>query len=102
MFATDSPPDALFCVNDLVALGAMDALRIELGLQVPTDVMIAGYDNIEAAGWSAYQLTTFDQRIDAMASSAVAMLDRDWVSSAQSLIAPILVERASTRAEAEG
>ncbi|MFC4313956.1 LacI family DNA-binding transcriptional regulator [Steroidobacter flavus] len=99
MFATTSPPDAVFCVNDLVALGAMDALRVEFGLKIPDDVMIAGYDNIEAAGWSAYQLTTFDQRMDEMVSNAVAMLERDWAPSAQSFIAPTLVERASTRAE---
>lgn len=97
MFAVDSPPDAVFCVNDLVGLGAMDALRIEFGLKIPDDVMIAGYDNIEATGWSAYQLTTFDQRIDEMVKSAVAMLEGDWVSSAQALIPPTLVERASTR-----
>ena len=99
MFAVDSPPNALFCVNDLVALGAIDALHVEFGLKIPSDVMIAGYDNIEAAGWSAYQLTTFDQCIDEMVSHAVAMLEGDWVSSAQSLIAPVLVERASTRAD---
>jgi len=98
MFAAQSRPDALFCVNDLVALGAIDALRMEFGLDVPADVMVAGYDNIEPAAWAAYRLTTFDQRIDEMVKSAVAMLEGDWVSSAQALIPPTLVERASTRA----
>ncbi|MBL8268177.1 LacI family DNA-binding transcriptional regulator [Steroidobacter sp.] len=97
MFAKDSTLDCLFCVNDLVALGAMDALRIEFGKKIPDDVIIAGYDNTEAGAWPAYQLTTFDQRIDDMVGCAVSMLEREWEPRSQALITPVLMERASTR-----
>lgn len=97
LFTNDATLDCLFCVNDLVALGAMDALRIEFGLKIPDDVMIAGYDNIDTAAWPAYRLTTFDQRIDEMVGAAVAVLERDWQANERALVAPALFERASTR-----
>jgi LacI family transcriptional regulator, galactose operon repressor len=51
------PPTAVFCANDLMALGALDAAR-ELGVAVPRDVAIAGFDDIEAAALSVPALTT--------------------------------------------
>jgi LacI family transcriptional regulator len=50
-------PTAVFCANDLMALGAMDACR-EHGVRVPDDVALAGYDDIEAAALVAPALTT--------------------------------------------
>jgi LacI family transcriptional regulator len=43
-----SPPSAIFCANDLMALGAYEALR-ELGLSIPGDVAVMGYDDREIA-----------------------------------------------------
>ena len=50
-------PDAVFCANDLMAIGALDAAR-ELGLRVPEDVRIVGFDDIEAASLVSPALTT--------------------------------------------
>jgi LacI family transcriptional regulator len=50
-------PRAVFCANDLMAIGAMDALR-ETGLRVPRDVAVMGYDDIEAAALVTPDLTT--------------------------------------------
>ncbi len=97
MFAGPDRPDALFCANDLTAIGAIDALRAEFGLEVPRDVMVAGYDNVEAAGWAAYGLTTFDQRIDRMVALAVGLLEGEWAGGTSRAVEPELVERASTR-----
>ncbi len=47
MAATD-PPDAIFCANDLMALGAYEALK-ELGMRVGRDVAVMGYDDQELA-----------------------------------------------------
>lgn len=51
-------PDSLVCLTDIMALGAMDALRSELGLKVPDDVAIVGFDDITEAAYASYRLTT--------------------------------------------
>jgi len=50
-------PDAVFCANDLTAIGAIDALR-ELRLSVPADVAVAGFDDLDAATIVSPALTT--------------------------------------------
>jgi LacI family transcriptional regulator len=50
-------PDAVFCANDLMAIGAID-LAHELGLDVPGDVAIVGFDDVDAATIVTPQLTT--------------------------------------------
>lgn len=91
-------PDAIFCVNDLTAIGVIDALRIEAGLSCPADALIIGYDDIPAASWPGYALTTFDQQVDAMAARAVALLDMTPDRAVRKQAIPFrLVERASTR-----
>jgi len=50
-------PDAIFCANDLTAIGALDALR-ELDLVVPDDVRLVGFDDIDAASLVSPALTT--------------------------------------------
>ena len=46
-------PEALFCANDLLAIGAVDAMRKSLGMRVPEDVLVAGFDDIPAASWAS-------------------------------------------------
>ncbi len=50
-------PDAVFCANDLTAIGALDATR-ELGIDVPHDVRLVGFDDIDAASLVSPALTT--------------------------------------------
>jgi LacI family transcriptional regulator, galactose operon repressor len=52
-------PDAVFCANDLMAIGAMDVVH-ELGLTVPADVALVGFDDVEAATLVTPPLTTVD------------------------------------------
>lgn len=68
-------PDAIFCANDLMAIGAIDALRGRLKLRVPQDVLVAGFDDIPQASWGAYSLTTVVQNSDTMVAEAVAVLN---------------------------
>lgn len=67
-------PDAIFCANDIMALGALDAARRTLGLRVPDDVSIIGFDDIPAASWKNYALTTVRQRRQRMVDVAIDAL----------------------------
>lgn len=70
------PPTAVFCVNDLTAFGALDAVRAR-GMRVPDDVWVVGYDDVRMASWEAFDLTTVRQPIPEMVRLAVKlMLDR--------------------------
>lgn len=73
--APDGLPDAVFCVNDLSAFGFLDGAR-RRGIRVPDDLWVIGFDNIEMSAWPAYDLTTADQPITAMARASVALLVR--------------------------
>jgi DNA-binding LacI/PurR family transcriptional regulator len=66
LFARGERPDAVFCVNDLLAIGAMDAARRELRLRVPEDLSVIGFDDVPMAAWLSYDLTTIAQRIPEM------------------------------------
>ncbi len=66
--------NGLFCATDLMALGAMDAIRLDLGLSVPRDVQVIGFDDIEQAGWASYDLSTFRQNIDHQADTVIRLL----------------------------
>ena len=72
--------DAIFCAGDLLALGAMDAIKYEYGLKIPEDIAIIGFDNIEAASWPPYTLTTFEQQIDKMLDSAFNYLSKSLMA----------------------
>lgn len=66
-------PDAIFAANDIMALGVIDAVR-DVGLAVPNDVSVVGFDDIQAARWHSYRLTTVAQPVDAMITRALALL----------------------------
>jgi LacI family transcriptional regulator len=57
LLSLDDPPTAVFCANDLMALGVLDAAR-ELGVRVPEDLALVGFDDIEAAELVTPALTT--------------------------------------------
>jgi len=57
LLALPDPPQAVFCANDLMAFGVLDAAR-EAGLEVPGDLAVAGFDDIEAAAMAHPPLTT--------------------------------------------
>ena len=57
LLALDHPPDAVFCFNDLLAIGAMRTLH-EAGCRIPDDIAVVGFDNIEEARFAIPSLTT--------------------------------------------
>ena len=74
MFAGGERPDAVFVCNDHMAFAVMDVLRAALGLRVPEDVAVAGFDDVPIAGWPAYDLTSYRQDLQAMVDETVATL----------------------------
>jgi DNA-binding LacI/PurR family transcriptional regulator len=65
--------DAVFAANDLMAIGALQVLR-ESGREVPGDVAVVGFDDIDAASHTAPPLTTVAQDIDAMGRRLAELL----------------------------
>jgi LacI family transcriptional regulator len=99
-FHDGCPPEALFCVNDLVAIGAAGALR-NAGLD-PADTPMVGYDNLELAAELAVPLTSVAQPTYEMGRSAAELLRQqagaDAAAPAGHLVfQPELVVRASSR-----
>ncbi len=74
MLTRTQRPDGVFCATDLLACGFMDAARHQFSISVPGQLCVAGFDDIEQASWSSYDLTTFAQPVVAIASKAVAWL----------------------------
>ena len=67
------PPSALFCGNDVIAIGALEACQ-KLGINIPGDLSIMGVDDIPMAGWSMIALTTIRQPIDNIGALAARRL----------------------------
>jgi DNA-binding LacI/PurR family transcriptional regulator len=67
-------PDAIFVGNDHMAFAVMDTLRYDLGLRIPDDIAIVGYDDVPLAAWAAYNLTTVRQPLNRMVEATVDML----------------------------
>jgi DNA-binding LacI/PurR family transcriptional regulator len=67
-------PDAVICGSDVMAIGCLDYARHELGLSVPAQLSVAGFDAVEPSNWLSYNLTTLRQPIQKMASAAAELL----------------------------
>jgi LacI family repressor for deo operon, udp, cdd, tsx, nupC, and nupG len=75
LLSLDPPPDAVFCYNDLLALGALREI-LRRGLRVPQDVALVGFDDIEDGRYSTPSLTTISPDKAQIARLAVDLLLR--------------------------
>lgn len=73
LLSLKQPPDAVFCFNDLLALGAMSILH-EAGLHIPQDVAIVGVDDIEDGRYATPALTTIAPDKEELSRLAVSLL----------------------------
>ena len=101
LLARRSRADAIFCASDMMALGVLDVAR-ELGVRVPDDLQVVGFDGIPAGGFKGYELTTFHHNLDAVARETVALLKMlvlggDAVHTEDRAIPADFISRASTR-----
>lgn len=91
--------DALFCENDILAIGAMDAL---VATHSQRKIAIVGFDDIELAGSPSYELTTFRQPVEYLVSEAIRRIVDPDAAALGSLTAPgTLVLRHSHRRSAD-
>jgi LacI family transcriptional regulator len=73
LLALSDPPTALFCGNDVIAFGALDAAR-RARVPVPERLSVVGFDDVSLAGWEAFRLTTVRQPLAEMAREAARTL----------------------------
>jgi DNA-binding LacI/PurR family transcriptional regulator len=99
-------PQAIFVANDHMAVAAMDVARYEFGLSIPDDLSIVGYDDVGAARWPSYGITSVTQPISPMVEATVDIL-MDQIASGEiepqhKLIPGELIVRTSARLPKKG
>jgi LacI family transcriptional regulator len=97
---------AIFCFNDIAAIGAIRALK-DAGLSVPGDVSVVGFDDIQSAAFATPSLTTVRQPLTEMGKRGAQVLleriaDREKEFPAQIVMKPELMVRESTGPAAQG
>ncbi|HEY5847074.1 MAG TPA: LacI family DNA-binding transcriptional regulator [Microlunatus sp.] len=96
LLALDQPPDAVFCFNDLMAIGALRACA-EAGIDVPGEVAIAGFDNILEGQFSTPTLTSVAADLDVLSREAIRLLLSRVEGSAESTGTPTVPWRLQLR-----
>ncbi|WP_123302844.1 LacI family DNA-binding transcriptional regulator [Bogoriella caseilytica] len=101
LLAEAEPPTAIFAANDYVALGAVRACQ-EAGWTVPGEVSVAGFDDVDAAGFFGPALTTVRQPFTELGDQAIRALLQAFgeLPGASVTVAPSLVLRSSTSSPA--
>ncbi len=100
LLARPNRPDAVFCANDLLALGVLQVL-VRAGVRVPDDIAIVGYDDIDFAAAAAVPLTSVRQPRELIGRTAADLvlaetLTPDEHEHRQVLFTPELVVRESS------
>ncbi len=101
ILAKPHQPQAIFCANDILALGVIDGLR-QAGKNVPKDYAVMGVDDIPMSNWPGYSLTTIQQPLDKITQLAVddllSRIQDEKEASGDYLMHPgLLIERGSTQ-----
>jgi DNA-binding LacI/PurR family transcriptional regulator len=97
----DDPPDAIFCASDLIAMGVLDLARCKLGIKIPDELSIIGFDDIPAAARPSYELTTVRQPVDRMVDATLSVLmdaiKTPGSEASEVVISPSLIWRTSAK-----
>ena len=96
----EQAPDAVFCYNDLTAVGAMEAV-LGAGLRIPEDVAILGCGNFRYADYLRVPLSSVEQSVPEMGriagEMAIELSLHPELAPRKQTLKPTIVERASTR-----
>lgn len=94
MLAMDNPPTAIFTISDLQAVGVIDAVK-ELGLKIPDDVSVIGYDNLAFSDYM--NITTISQPLNICAQVGSGIMLKEIENNSHNtetiILQPALVER---------
>lgn len=95
-------PDGIFCANDLLAIGVMQAVLLIRGLRIPEDISLVGYDDIDFSASTVVPLTSVRKPTELMGRTSVELLLEE-IETPESrrrrvIFDPELVERGSTTA----
>ncbi len=94
-----SRPNAVFCHNDVIAIGAMKA-ALDAGLDIPRDIAFVGFDNVRYSRYLPIPLTSVDQRTSQLgeiaAQLALDLIAKKLDKPRNILLAPKLIVRQST------
>jgi len=101
LVAGERMPRAIVCANDQTALGLMEALQAR-GIRVPEDVLVTGFDGIEAGALATPRLTTIRQPMDDLGRAAIQVMarrldDRDQPPLSIRLPVKVLLRESSER-----
>lgn len=99
LITRDTPPSAIFCENDEMAIGAIQRLK-QAGFRVPADISVAGFDNISFASYSDPPLTTIAQPAEEFGVTAarllIDLLEGNLSGAAREILPYDLIVRGST------
>lgn len=99
LLSRDPRPDAIFCINDMIALATIEVARFEFGLEPGRDIGIAGFDDIEGASWLSFNLTTYTLPVEKMIdhTTRIILNPGDFDGDTHIEVEGELVQRDSTR-----
>lgn len=96
LMAGDSVPTAVYCGNDVIALGVCNGAR-GMGIEVPRDLTVLGVDDIPMAAWPVFNLTTLRTDLGVLTRDAAELLVQRMLDPGlaprQIMLAPELVRR---------
>ena len=106
MFDRDDPPEAVFVANDHMAFAVMDVLRFELGISIPDDVSVVGYDDVSLSAWPSYDLTTVRQPANRMVAQTIDILmaridDPDTSARRVAINGPLIIRGSARHAQGQ-
>ena len=106
VMALPEPPDVIVCSTDTTAIGVLDAVRFDRGLDVPGQVGVVGFGDIPSSGWASHDLTTIrlpiDQMIDAAVSTLLAAPGTPAAAARRILVETEIVTRSTLRSAPPG
>lgn len=97
---SDLPPTAIFACNDMLAIGAIQAIK-ELGLLIPEDISVVGFDDSIMSTVVDPPLTTIRQPVKSMGENVISLIDREIrqgvTEKSKLILTPKLIQRSSTK-----